>query len=67
MEIIIHGRSGSVALPRVNVTAARPARAELICLPARSAERTAEVRRRDDAIVVCLRGIGEGLMAVFAQ
>jgi hypothetical protein len=51
-EVIIHGRSGRVALPRVKVTAARPARAVVACLPARRAERVAEVRSRDDAILV---------------
>lgn len=49
-EIIIHGRSGRVALPRVKVTPARPARAKVACLPARRAVRAADVRRSAEAM-----------------
>lgn len=44
------GRSGSVALPRVKVTAARPARLEAEEADALRAERAAEFRSNADAI-----------------
>jgi hypothetical protein len=50
---VVHGRSGSVALPRTNVVPARPAR-EVMGATARAAERMADVRRRVVFIVASI-------------
>lgn len=43
----IHGKSGNVALPRTKLVPASPACFEVVVAPARRAERTVDVRRRD--------------------
>jgi len=61
-ECGLHGSFGSVALPRVNVTAVRPAL--VVALEALNAERTAEVRKRLVAMVAqsmeCRIVVGRG-------
>jgi hypothetical protein len=50
MKINVHGRSGRVALPRVKVTPARPARLDAEDVEALRAERAAVLRSNVDAI-----------------
>jgi hypothetical protein len=56
-----HGRSGSVAFPRTKVVAAKPARMLDVGAAARSAERTAVVRRTVEFMVAIDEGESIGL------
>ena len=57
--VAVHGRSGSVALPRTNVVPASPAR-EVTGAAARTAERRADVRR-SVVFMVCSIGAGDSI------